>query len=164
MSLLHRLWRRFFGRQYVVDACGVSPAPTFSGADVVDLATIRSRLQAVVELRHPVTGDLLGARVTLASPDHPARRQARLDIARADRGRDDLDGDTALELVDEAAVEFLARIVFGWEGIKVDGEPLAYSAAAVRELLRPEPMRWLVNQLLNEAARAENFIETSAPD
>lgn len=159
MSLLHRLWRRFARRE----SAAVSPAPTFTGAEVIDLATIRSRLQAAVELRHPVTGDLLGARVTLASPDHPARRQARLDIARADRGRDDLDGDTALELVDEAAVEFLARIVFGWEGIKVDGEPLEYSAAAVRELLRPEPMRWLVNQLLNEAARAENFIETSAP-
>lgn len=158
MSKLNGMLRRFFARQ---DAAAVSPAPTL--AEVVDLATIRSRLQATVDLRHPVTGVPLGARVTLASPDHPARRQARLDIARAQRGRDDVDGDAALELVDEAAVEFLARIVFAWEGIKVDGEQLAYSAAAVRELLRPEPMRWLVNQLLNESARTENFIETSAP-
>ena len=158
MSKLNGLLRRFFARQ---EAAVVSAAPP--AAQVVDLATIRSRLQATVELRHPVTGELLGARVTLASPDHPARRQARLDIARAQRGRDDVEGDAALELVDEAAVEFLARIIFGWEGIKVDGEPLAFSGAAVRELLRPDPMRWLVNQLLNEAARTENFIETSAP-
>lgn len=158
MSKLNGLLRRFFARQ---EAAVVSAAP--AAAQVVDLATIRSRLQATVELRHPVTGELLGARVTLASPDHPARRQARLDIARAQRGRDDVEGDAALELVDEAAVEFLARIVLGWEGIRVDGAPLEYSAAAVRELLRPEPMRWLVNQLLNESARTENFIETSAP-
>lgn len=158
MSKLLGLLRRIFARQPALAA-----SPALTAANVVDLATIRSKLQAVVELHHPVTGEPLGARVTLASPDHPARRQARLDIARADRGRDDLEGDGALDLVDETAVEFLARIIFGWEGIKVDGEPLEYSAAAVRALLRPEPMRWLVNQLLNEAARAENFIETSAP-
>lgn len=158
MSKLNGLLRRFFARQ---EAAAVSSSPT--SVEVVDLATIRSRMQTTVDLRHPVTGDLLGARVTLASPDHPARRQARLDIARAQRGSDEVDDATALELVDEAAVEFLARIIFGWEGIKVDGEVLPYSAAAVRELLRPEPMRWLVNQLLNESARTENFIETSAP-
>jgi len=157
MSKLNGLLRRFLGWPEIAAV----PAPLQTA--VVDLATIRSRLQATVELRHPVTGEPLGASVVMASPDHPARRQARMDIARAQRGRDDVDEGEALELVDEAAVEFLARIVFGWEGIKVDGEPLAHSAAAVRELLSPEPMRWLVNQLLNEAARAENFIETSAP-
>ena len=66
----------------------------------------------------------------------------------------------------------LRRLVPGVElsvGVGVDGEAKDVAlgrqscAAAVRELLRPEPMRWLVNQLLNEAARTENFIETSAP-
>ena len=158
MSKLNGLLRRFFSRQ---ESAAVASAPAL--AEVVDLATIRSRLQATVELRHPVTGAPLGARITLASPDHPAQRQARLDIARAQRGRDEPEGEAALELVDEAAVEFLARIVFGWEGIKVDGQPLAFSATAVRELLQPEPMRGLVNPLLHQAARTENFIETSAP-
>jgi hypothetical protein len=158
MSKLNGMLRSFFARQAAVPL-----APTSAGAEVVDLATIRSRLQAEVDLRHPVSGKLLGATVTLASPDHPARRQARMDIARAQREQGEIDDETALELVDDAAVEFLARIIFGWSGIKVDGEPIEYSAAAARALLRQEPMRWLVNQLLNEAARTENFIETSAP-
>jgi len=145
----------------------VAPAPTFevdAVSDPVDLATIRSLDRGVVQLRHPVTGEPLGASVTLASPDHPARRQARLDIARAQRGRPEPDEAEAAALLDDTAGEFLARIILDWSGIKQDGEILPFSPAAARELLAPEPMRWLVNQLLHESARGENFIETSAPD
>lgn len=139
------------------------PEPSPAPAQSVDLATIRSLDRAVVDLRHPISGELLGATVTLASPDHPARRQARLDIARAQRDRPEPDPDTALDLVDEAAVEFLSRILLDWTGIKVDGAGVPFSADAARKLLAPEQMRWLVNQLLHESARAENFIGTSAP-
>lgn len=138
-------------------------ADSSTPAGSVDLATIRSLDRAVVDLRHPVSGELLGATVTLASPDHPARRQARLDIARANRDRPEPDQDAALDLVDEAAVEFLSRVLLDWSGIKVDGVVVPFSVGAARDLLAPEQMRWLVNQLLYEVARAENFIETSAP-
>lgn len=160
MSKLNAMLRRFFARR-----AAVSPAPTLAAPEApeaVDLASIRSLDRAVVELRHPVSGKPLGASVTLASPDHPARRQARLDISRAQRSRPEPDQDLAQELVDENAAAFLSRVIFDWSGIKVDGELVPFSAAAALDLLGREEMRWLVNQLLYESARTENFIETSA--
>lgn len=157
MSRLNALLRSFLARR---DGNGY--APPVPNPPPVDLAGIRSKQSTEIELRHPVSGDPLGAFVTLASPDHPERRQARIDIARAQRGRADPDGDESVELVDAAALEFLSRIVLGWRRIKVDGVELDYSPGAVRELLAPDAMRWLTNQILHEAGRTENFIETSA--
>lgn len=143
----------------------VSPAPTSVPVAPVDLAGIRSLAEAEVGLRHPVSGEPLGARVTLASPDHPARRQAKLDIARAERERGAPEGDEAsIERIDAAALELLSRIVLGWQGIRQDGVDIPWSPQAVRDLLAPEAMRWLRNQLLDEAGRLENFIATSATD
>lgn len=154
MGLFARLWRRI----------AVAPAPTSEPVSPVDLATIRSLDYAVVEIRHPVTDEPLGARVTLASPDHPAHRQARLDIARARRGQPEPEDAEAMALLDETALDMLSRIVLGWSGIKLDGVDLPYSPASVRDLLAHAQLRWLVNQLLREAARGENFIKTSAID
>ncbi len=156
MSKLNTLLRRYLAAE--------SPAPALATpADPVDLATIRSLDRGVVHLVHPVSGERLGATVTLAAPDHHARRQVKLDLARAQRDRQEPEADEALALADAAAVEFLSRIILDWSGIKVDGIAVPFSAAAARDLLTPEPMRWLVNQLLHESARDENFIETSAP-
>lgn len=148
-------------------ALGVAPAP--SGAQSaractgLDVGEIRSLDHSEVELRHPVTDAPLGAFVTLASPDHPARRQALRDIARAQRDLDAPDEEDAIAQVDETAAEFLARIVLGWRGMKENGAVLDWSPAAARTLFSRPELRWLVNQLLYEARRTENFIDASAP-
>lgn len=152
-TLLRRLRRRPTG------ADSSAPVP----AVPADLGAIRSLDRASVPLRHPVSGAPLGAKILLASPDHPAQRQAKMDIARAQRELGLPDGDQAsIDRIDAAALDLLSAIVLGWEGIRVDGADLAWSPAAVRELLAPEAMRWLRNQLLDESSRLENFIETSA--
>jgi hypothetical protein len=148
-----KLWP--FGRR-----SAVPPAPTFAGLEV---GAIRSLAEAEVEARHPLSGEPLGAFFLLASPDHPARLQARIDIARGQRGDEEMDSEEAITTLGETAVEFLSRIVLGWRNVKSEGDPLPWSGEAARLLFARPDLRWLVNQLLQEAARTENFIEASAP-
>lgn len=135
-------------------------SPVATGLEVKE---IRSLAQAEIEARHPVTGDALGAFFVLASPDNPLRRQARLEISRAGRGQADLSEEEAAERLNESAADFLSRIVLNWRGVKEDGVPMEFSPGAAHELFARDELRWLVNQLLHEAARTENFIAPSAP-
>lgn len=145
-----------FERFWKKAAAVVAPPASF------EAGAIRSLESAEIELRHPVDGAPLGAFFTLAGPTSQIFRQARIDIARAQRDVAVPDIEASVELLDEASTEFLARIVLGWRGIKDDGAELPWSPEAARRLFNRPELRWMVNQLLAAAARTENFIEASA--
>lgn len=126
---------------------------------MIDLATIRSIKQAELPVTHPVTGKATGAFVTLASPDHPARKQA---IAAATRRLRESGEAQEPELLAALTVEAVAASALGWRGFKVDGKELAYSPAAALDLLSKPELKWLREQLAAGLGRQENFIETSA--
>jgi len=127
---------------------------------MIDLSTIKSVDHAERPILHPVTGEETGAFITLASPDHPARKQAIADVSR--RLREAGEGQDA-ELLEEMNTEAIAASVLGWRGIKMDGQELQFSPAAAREQLARKEMRWLRSQIADQLARRENFIVTSAP-
>lgn len=127
---------------------------------MIDLSTIKSLDRAEIEITHPVSGEGAGAFFTLASPDHPARKQAIAEASRRLRAAGDgQDEDLLNELANEAA----AASVLGWRGVKLDGAVLEYSQQAARDLLAKPEMKWLVNQLSAQLGRQANFIKTSAP-
>jgi hypothetical protein len=126
----------------------------------LEIGSITSVQEVEIELRHPVTDAPLGAFVTLASLEHPQRRQATVDVSRRLRA-ECVPGDA--DMLDEATNEIVARSVLGWRGIRENGTDLPYTPAAALDLLQRPEMEWLVKQLLREMGREENFIKTSAP-
>jgi hypothetical protein len=126
----------------------------------MNLNDIRSIQQAPVDIVHPVSHAKTGARFTLASADHPARRKA---IAETSRRMRAAGANVDVEFLDEMNLDIVIESVLGWSGVKIDGKELEYSPAACRELLSDPQLAWLVDQLFREVGRLENFIETSAP-
>lgn len=126
---------------------------------MIDLNEIQSLRQAEVEITHPISGKPLGAFVTLASPDHPARRNA---IAAASRRLREA-GDDGAELLDELTEETVTGSILGWRGILLDGVELVFSCEAARDLLKRPQFYWLLRQLVIKLGEQENFIKTSAP-
>lgn len=127
---------------------------------MMDIDSIRSLDRAEMAILHPVTGEETGAFVTLASPDHPARRRA---VAEASRRLRAAGEQQDIDLLEEMTAESVIGSVLGWRGIRMAGAEVEYTAAAARDLLvRPE-LKWLVLQLIGQMGRQENFISTSAP-
>lgn len=127
---------------------------------MIDLSTIKSLDRAEIEITHPVSGEGTGAFFTLASPDHPARKQAIAEASRRLRAAGDGQDE---DLLNELANEASAASVLGWRGVKLDGAVLEYSQQAARDLLANPEMKWLVSQLSVQLGRQANFIKTSAP-
>lgn len=128
---------------------------------MIDLDTIKSVDNAEVPILHPVTGEKTGAFVTLASPDHPARKQA---IAAASRRLREAGDKQDADLLDELTEASIAASVLGWRGIRMEGVDMEHSPQAALDLLKRPEMKWLRDQIGEQLARKANFIETSAQD
>lgn len=127
---------------------------------MIDLNEIKSVRQAELEILHPVTGKGTGAFITLASPDHPARRKAVADASRRLREEGEKGGP---ELLDELTEESVIGSVLGWRGLRENGAEIVFTPEAARSLLKRPELYWLVRQLTNRLGEQENFIVTSAP-
>ena len=80
-----------------------------------------------------------GARVRIARETSPVYRKKLQDTIRPYRG-----AITAGAMDDQAAHKLFAKaaagtLLLGWEGIEVDGKPLAYSVDAAEELMAEVP-------------------------
>lgn len=128
-----------------------------------DVSSIRTVQVATIALRHPVTGEAIGATVDLAGPEHPKRKAIQLAAerrARADRARgvqvDDGPEDRRLE-----TARMLAGYTLGWSGIAEGGQPVPFSEEAALKLYSDPALSWLVDQVVEAFATRANFIESS---
>lgn len=130
------------------------------------LSSIQDALTADIDLKHPVSGDPLGATLTLAGPEHPARKafdhakQRKQRAAFQKNGKIDL-GDPAEDELN--AIDMLVNATLGWSGFANDsGEAIAFTKDAAATLYSTEGHGWLRAQVLVAMGERDRFIKTSA--
>ena len=108
-----------------------------------------------VELRHPATGAVLGAFITMAGPDSDRQRTARrwLVDRRSERG---LTGRMSENEIEQETAEMLARMVVGWREIIIGGERISFSLDAAVDLFLRFP--WIREQCDSFAGKRANFM------
>jgi len=126
-----------------------------------DISTITDAQSASIDLKHPVTGALLGATVSLAGPEHPTRKA--IDFNKQRKLRAAIQKSGKLELTDPAddeldGIEKLASCTLGWSGITDGATVVEFSKAAALKLYSTEGMGWLRAQLLTAMEERERFI------
>lgn len=130
----------------------------------LDLSSISELQSAEVELLHPVTKAPTGAFVTLAGPEHPARKKVQLATQRKLQARmwksnfkqpPISDPDEVLE----QQTELLAASVLGLRSVIVNGTELSFTPENVRLLLGA---KWVREQLLAALDETERFFKDSA--
>jgi hypothetical protein len=130
-----------------------------------DINSIKDVTTAEVSLKHPLTGELLGATVTLAGPEHSTRKaiefakQRKLRAAVLKTGRVEA-SDPEEDILD--AVEKLAACTLGWTGISEEGLPLEFSKAAAAKLYGAEGNTWLRDQVFAAMDERSRFIKACA--
>lgn len=131
-----------------------------------NIQTITDAASADVEIKHPVTGASLGATVTLAGPEHPARRA--IDFAKQRKLRAAIQKTGRLEVSDPEddlldAIDKLAVCTLGWSGITDGDAPIEFSKAAAAKLYGADGMGWLRDQLYAAMEERARFIKACAP-
>lgn len=122
------------------------------------ITDIQDAQSAVLELKHPITGVLLGATITLAGPEHPKRKA--VEFAKQRQLRAAIQKTGRLEMVqpeeDELnAIERLVACTLGWTGIADDNGPIEFSPSAAEKLYSA---RWLRDQVGMALDERERFI------
>jgi hypothetical protein len=131
---------------------------------MLDLDSITQAQTASVDIVHPLTNQPTGARVTLAGPEHPTRKALKWKRQRQLRAQYQKAGRVVFgdpEEDEAETIEVLAACTLGWEGIADDGQPVAFSEAAARELYARPELAWLRAQLAAALEQQEVFIKTS---
>ena len=129
--------------------------------DVADYEDVTS---ADVTIKDPSTGAPTALVITLAGPEHPARKKLNFDKQR--RMRAQLQKTGKLQLgdpeEDEAEeLEQLAAFTLGWRGLRSGGADVAFSAEAARALYSSPKRRWLRDQVKAALDEREHFIRRS---
>ncbi|WP_342617233.1 hypothetical protein [Rhodoferax sp. GW822-FHT02A01] len=127
------------------------------------ITSITDALFAVVKIKHPVTKEDLGASITLAGPEHPARKA--IEFAKQRKLRASVQKTGKLELGDPAddeldQIEKLTACTLGWDGITDDdGNVIEFSRSAAEKLYATEGLGWLRDQLTAAMGERERFIK-----
>lgn len=129
--------------------------------DVADYEDVTS---ADVTIKDPSTGAPTALVITLAGPEHPARKKLSFDKQR--RMRAQLQKTGKLQLgdpeEDEAEeLEQLAAFTLGWRGLRSGGADVPFSAEAARTLYASPKRRWLRDQVKAALDEREHFIRRS---
>jgi hypothetical protein len=130
-----------------------------------DIKSITDAQTADIELKHPVTGALLGASITLAGPEHPSRKA--IDFAKQRKLRASIQKAGKLEISDPEddildAVEKLAACTLGWKGITDGDRAIECSQAEAAKLYGAEGMTWLRDQVYAAMEERARFIKACA--
>lgn len=130
------------------------------------ILSIIDAASAVVDLKHPISGEPLGASVTLAGPEHATRKA--LDFAKQRRLRKSFQKTGKFELGDPAddeldLTEKLVACTLDWKGFTDDaGTEIPYSKSAVSKLYATDGLGWLRAQVLTAMDERERFITACA--
>lgn len=132
------------------------------------ITDITDATSANVDIKHPVTGVLVGASVVLAGPEHPTRKA--IEFAKQRKLRAAIQKTGKLELSDPSddeadVVDKLTSCTLDWAGIADDaGQPIAFSKAEAAKLYGREGLGWLRAQLWAALEERERFIAACASD
>lgn len=140
-------------------------AATQLAAANFDISGFEDVQSAELAIKDPNTGAPTPLVLTLAGPEHPARK--RDDFARARRMRQDLMKTGKVQLADpeeeEAdATDKIADYTLGWRGLVINGQAVEYSRAAAVALYSDPKCRWLRDQVKAALDERERFIKRSA--
>lgn len=132
---------------------------------MLNINAISDVQSADIDIKDPVSGASVGATITLAGPEHPARKA--LEFARQRKARAALQKTGKVQLGDPADdeqdnIEFLAACTLGWSGIADGATEIEFSPAAALKLYSNEALQWLVVQLTRALGERERFINSSA--
>ena len=121
----------------------------------MDLSTLNTSAAANggidLQLKHPVSGDLLPAWITICGSDSNIYEEKQLEIQRRRlelmaSGRS-TDGDAPARAAQDAT-ELLAALTRGWRGLdRGEGKPLPYSDKAALDLYANRGYRWIREQV-----------------
>lgn len=118
-----------------------------------------------IQLKDPATGAPTGATITLAGPEHPARRKIDLDRQRRVRAALQKTGKLQLQDPEEDEADetdLLVACTLGWRGLALAGQELAFSREAAARLYTDPKRRWLRAQVVAALNEREAFIKRSA--
>lgn len=138
---------------------------TTDTTDTFDLADFETVVSADVTIKHPLTGAPTPIVITLAGPEHPARRKAAFTRARKMRadmmktGKVQL-GDPEEDEQDET--DQLAAFTLGWKNLTSGGTTIVFTPATARTLYAEPKYRWLRDQVRTALDEREAFIKRSA--
>lgn len=132
-----------------------------------DIAQIHDVASASIDIKHPTTGESIGAQIEVAGPEHPQRKA--IEFARQRKIRAGLQKTGKIELSDPAddeldAIEMLTSCTLGWKGITEGGVEVPFSRDAAYKLYSTEGLAWLRIQVLNAMGERDRFIKASAND
>lgn len=148
------------------DAPAVQASAPAGGDGALELDTLEQATVGVVVLKHPVSGQATRATVSIAGPEHPARKAAIFARMRARRAEMERAGklsvsDPADDEQDEIAL--LVVCTLGWANLSVAGVPLAYSVEAARALYADPKRAWLRDQVKAALDERALFFGACAP-
>ena len=95
---------------------------------MLNLSELAAKDHATIAIKHPISGEVTAATVTLAGPASEEYVAARLRMAEARAAKEELtDADRA-----EMGLELLVDCVVGWEGLSLDGKTLLPFSLPIR--------------------------------
>ena len=130
-----------------------------------DIADFEDNTSADITIKNPMTGAPTAVVITLAGPEHPARRKIAFDRQRELRTGLQKTGKLQLgdpEEDEEAETDLLIDSTLGWKGIKRGGVALEFTKPTARELYTDPKRRWLRDQVKAALDEREHFIRRSA--
>jgi hypothetical protein len=130
----------------------------------LDLDDFEDLSTAELVLVHPKTKAKTTSTITLASKEHPARKN--IDLARTRRIRAEFNATGKMPTNDpvediEEQTDYLVAATVGWN-LTQGGKPLAFSPAAARQLYTDPKKQWVRAQVLEAIYKTELFIAASA--
>lgn len=132
--------------------------------DNLDLDCFENVTSGVVTLKNPKTGEPTASTITLASPEHPARKKIDLDRTRRLRGDFAANGKLTqtdpLEDHDEET-DYLVAATLDWNLIQ-GGQPIPCTAENARRIYTDPKRVWVRDQALAGVRKSELFIAASA--
>lgn len=140
------------------------------GAAVADLDDIVTLDTGEIELYHPLTGDPLGMCITVAGPEHPARKKMEFNRVRTIRKEykrqgnkmpvsdPEEDSEEAIETLVTCTLSFADKA--GQRPVVIAGKPADIKDA--RSIYSDTKRAWMAKQVLVHLHRAEVFIQSSA--
>lgn len=108
----------------------------------------------VVDITHPVSGEVLGIKITVAGSDSDIYRKAQRQILNKRLAQRAVK--TKAEEIENESLELLVKCTLGWEGVEEAGAPIPFSAEAARSLYKKYP--WLREQVDTAIADRSLFL------
>lgn len=134
-------------------------------AAAFDIADYEDMSAAELRIKTPDTGASTPILISIAGPEHPARKRIAQERTRRQRAALQTSGRLQLddpEDDDEIELGMLVASTLGWSGLTMGGQAVPFSAQEARKLYADPKRRWLRDQVLAGLSKRELFIRRSA--